>query len=560
MRPALILVLVAACGSSPGKPQPIPKPEPEAAAPPLAARAEGAFLFDDLGAHHRVVKTSSKEASDYFQQGLRLTYGFHHDEAVRSFAHASVVDPTCALCFWGAALTLGPNYNVPMLPTAYADAWTALQQAIALAADDDTPPVERALIGALAKRYPGPDPLEPPAMQPYNEAYAAQMRAVAAAFPADDDVQALFAEAMMVVNPWHLWSKDGVAAPGTDELVAALETVLARAADHPGANHYYIHAVEASAHPERAVPSAERLAALLPDAGHTVHMPAHIFQRVGRYAAASATNRRAIEVDDAYLARTTPPGYYAMYQGHNWGFLAYSASMQGRREESLRAAKASAEAMPAGMMDMMPGMDFFVTEPLLAMVRFGQWESLLVEPRPDEKYLVFTAIWLHAHGMAAAATGKLEEAKADLDELRALKPPDGLLAGATPAPDLFALAAKVLEAKLATVTKSKDAIALWTEAVALEDKSAYSEPADWFYPVRHYLGAALLAAGKPKEAEAVYRADLVDNPENGWALFGLHQALVARNSKSTAKETVAVKARFDAAWADADITLTSTAY
>ncbi len=557
MRPALILVVAAACGSTPSTSKlEVPAPRPEAPALPLAKRAKGAFPFGNLGKHHRVVTTSSKEASDYFQQGLRLTYGFNHDEATRSFARATIADPECAMCYWGAALTLGPNYKVPMLPEAYADAWAALQRAIELG--PTATPVERALIGALARRYPGPEPVDPPAMQPYNAAYAAQMREVAEAFPADDDVQVLFAEAAMTVNPWQLWSRDGVAAEGTAEIVATLETVLARSPEHPGANHYYIHAVEASTHPEQALASAERLAGLMPDSGHTVHMSAHIFQRVGRYGAASAANRRAIEVDLAYLAKTTPVGYYPMYLGHNWGFLAYSASMQGRKAEALHAARESAKQMPPGMMDMMPGMDFFVAEPLLVMVRFGQWEDLLLEPRPDAKYMVFSALWLHAHGMALAATGKIEEAKADLAELVALEPAEGLLAGMTPAPHMFALAAKVLEAKIATVTKAKDAIALWTEAVALEDQTAYSEPADWFYPTRHYLGAALLAAGKAKDAEAVYREDLRRNPENGWALFGLHEALVAQNKR--AKDAAEVQARFEATWAEADLQLKTTAF
>lgn len=560
MRSAPLLLLLAACGSTPAQPKSVPPPEEPVVEPLLAHRAKGAFWFDDLGSYRRAVSTSKKEAADWFTQGLRLAYGFNHDEAVRSFAQATVIDPDCAICYWGVALTLGPNYNVPMLPEAAADAWAALQQAIKLGAD--ATPVERALIGALAKRYAGAEPVEPAAMKPYNEAYAAQMREVARAFPDDDDAQVLFAEAMMEVDPWRMWAKDGTPQGDALEIVATLETVLARSPAHPGANHYYIHAIEASKDPGKALASAERMASLLPDAGHTVHMGAHIFQRVGRYAAASAANRRAIEVDLAYLAKTEPVGYYPMYLGHNYGFLAYSASMQGRKAESIAAARDSAKQMPPGMMDMMPGMDFFVAEPLLAMVRFGDWETILLEPRPDPKYQVFTALWLHAHGMASVATGKVDDAKADLAELQALVPADGLLAGMTPAADLYALAAKVLDAKITERTEKLDrAISRWAEAVTLEDAVAYSEPADWFYPVRHYLGAALLRAGLAREAEVVYRDDLERNPENGWALWGLHQALIGqKKDKKKAKEAVEVQARFEAAWADADITLKSTAF
>jgi tetratricopeptide (TPR) repeat protein len=395
-------------------------------------------------------------------------------------------------------------------------------------------------------------------MQPFSEAYAAAMREVAKQFPDDLDVQVLFAESMMNVNPWKLWTLDGKANPGTDEIVTTLESVLAKAPTHPGANHYYIHVVEASLHPERALPSAERLAGLMPAAGHIVHMPAHIFQRVGRYADASDANRRAVEVDRQYLAKTQPPGYYPMYLGHNYGFLAYSSSMEGRGAESLTAARESAKAIPPEMLSMMPGMDFFTSEPLLAMVRFARWDELLSEPRPPEKYAVMTVIWLHAHGMALASTGKLDEAAKDLAELDQLrgKLPAEMMAGLNPARVLAAVAAKILEARIAEARKAPNALGLWAEAVKLEDGLAYSEPADWFYPVRHFQGAALLAAKKAKEAEAVYREDLRRNPGNGWGRFGLWQALKAQ--KKT-KDAGAAEVAFKEAWKRADVTLTTSA-
>ena len=396
-------------------------------------------------------------------------------------------------------------------------------------------------------------------MQPLNEAFARAMRDVARAHPDDDDVQVIFAESLMDVNPWHLWTLDGKAAPGTDEIVATLERVLARSPQHPGANHYYIHAVEASTAPARAVRASERLPGLMPAAGHIVHMPAHIFQRVGRYADASEANRRAVRADEAYLAKTTPPGYYPMYLGHNHGFLSYSASMVGRSEESIRSARAAAKAIPPGMLDMMPGMDFFTAEHLLAMVRFGKWKDLLAEPRPPEKYAVLTALWLHARGMALASTGKSSEAWATMRELRTLatKIPPDLLAGQNPASAMCRLGADAIEARIAERAKSwKPAIAAWTRAVAQEDGFHYNEPADWFYPMRHYLGAALLDAKKPAEAEAVYREDLKLNPGNGWALYGLAVSLSAQGKKD---EAAAARKNFEESWKQADFVLRRSA-
>jgi tetratricopeptide (TPR) repeat protein len=363
----------------------------------------------------------------------------------------------------------------------------------------------------------------------------------------------------MDVNPWRLWTPDGKAAPGTDEIVATLAAVLAKAPDHPGANHYYIHAVEASAHPERAIASAERLASLIPGAGHIVHMPAHIFQRVGRYEDAAAANRKAIEVDRAYLGKAPAWGYYRMYLVHNYGFLAYAASMEGRRAESIQAAKDAAKNFPPAMLEMMPGMDFFVSEPLLAMVRFGAWDEILATPRPDAKYAILTALWLHAHGLASAATGRLDAAAADLVELEriATSVPADASTSTNQLRDVVRVATAVLTAAIAQKRSDPQTDALWAAAVAAEDRLAYDEPADWFYPVRHYQGAALLAEHEFDEAEAVYRADLVRNPGNGWALWGLARALRGEQKDAEAAE---VEARWKAAWSKADIQLTSTAF
>ena len=560
----LLPVLAVACaGGSSAPPPTAATTAAKAPPPPLAvpgtvlALAQGAQLFDDLGTLNRPVGTASPEAQRYFDQGLRLAYGFNHDEATRSFARAAELDPGCAACLWGVAWTLGPNYNVPMLEGAAQAAWDALQAARERSAR--ARPVEQSLIVALATRYQGPKSIDAASQQPLNEAFAAAMRDVARAHPDDDDVQVIFAESLMDVNPWHLWTLDGKAAPGTEEIVVTLEKVLSRSSAHPGANHYYIHAVEASMRPDRAVPAAERLPGLMPAAGHIVHMPAHIFQRVGRYGDASEANRRAVKADEAYLARTRPPGYYPMYLGHNHGFLAYAASMLGRSEESLRAARGSTKAIPPEMLDMMPGMDFFASEPLLVMVRFAKWKEILAEPRPPEKYPTLTGLWLHARGMALASTGTTSEARATMRELRTLatKIPPDVRAGQNPASAMCRLGADAIEARIAERARSwKPAIAAWTRAVAQQDGFAYDEPADWFYPMRHYLGAALLDARKPKEAEAVFREDLRRNPGNGWALHGLAAALAAQGKRD---EAAATRAKFEEAWKEADIKLTRAA-
>jgi tetratricopeptide (TPR) repeat protein len=523
----------------------------------LEGLAQGAVLLPELGNHARLVTTQSTEAQAFFNQGLILTYGFNHDEAARSYAKAGSLDPNCAMCWWGAALTMGPNYNMPMLPERAQAAWDALQRAQAAA--PSASPVEQALVAALAKRYQGPEYVDPVAMQAYNEAYAAAMRDVAKQFPEDLDVQVLFAESLMNLNPWKLWTLTGEPAPGTEEIVATLEWVLGKAPEHLGANHYYIHTVEASKQPGKAEAAADRLGTLAPGVGHLVHMPAHIYQRVGRYADASEANRRATQADLRYLDLVDPPGYYAMYLAHNFGFLAYSASMEGRSAEAIEAARQSAAQMPRDLVCGMPGMDFFVSEPLQAMVRFGRWDELLAEPKPEPEYPVLMALWHHAHGMALAATGKPEQAKADVIAIRDIEQsiPEHMLAGLNSGRTVLELAAKVLEARIAEAEKSPEAIVLWEAAVSLEDQLAYNEPADWFYPTRHYLGAALLDAGKPKEAIAVYEADLKDNPHNGWALFGLWQAQLAAKQLKQAKQT---KAQFDKAWSRADIELTRSAF
>lgn len=525
----------------------------------LADLAKGALRLEGLGGYHREIATSSPEAQAFFDQGLRLLFAFNHDEAARSFARAAELDPQCAVCFWGISFALGPNYNMVLLPDRTQAAWEAAQKARALR--EKARPAEQALIDALQKRYKGPEPLDPTAQQPYSEAFAAAMREAAARFPDDDDLQTLFAESLMDLNPWKLWTNDGKPAPGTEEIVALLEKVLAKHPEHPGANHYYVHAVEASRNPGRAVASADRLRDMMPAAGHLVHMPAHIYQRVGRYADASEANRRGAAADAAYVAQAKPKGYYApMYYSHNHAFLAWSAAMEGRRRESVEAAEASAQVVLQSpeMVEMMPGMDFYLSFPLLAKVRFGLWDDLLDDPRPRSDWKVLNGLWRFAQGMARSGKGELDAAEAEwtvLSQIAAQVPPD-LPAGYNTARDILGLAARLLEGEIAWKRGRTDAtVAAFEDAVAREDNLNYDEPSDWFYPARHHLGAALLAAGRPADAEAVFRADLERNPANGWALRGLEQALAAQK-----KDTGPVKAELEKAWSRADVQLAAPVF
>jgi tetratricopeptide (TPR) repeat protein len=535
--------------------------EHPADAPPttVAQWAAGAQLFDGLGSFHRKAGTASDAAQAYFDQGMRFIWAFNHDEATRSFARAAELDPRCAICFWGVALTVGPNYNLPMMAEPRAKvAWEALQQAQAIAGQAS--PVEQALIGALASRYRGAQPLDPSNEGPVLAAYAQAMQDVAARYPDDGDVQTLTAEAMMNINAWKLWTLDGAPAPGTEAIVTRLQVVLAKDPRHPGANHYLVHAVEASPHPENGVAAAGQLRGMMPAAGHLEHMPAHIMQRVGRYGDAAQANRLGAAADLDYFARTSPPDYYVMYTAHNYQFLAFSTVMQGRRAETLDAARKARALVPDAMLLGMPGVDWNMTELYAAMVRFGMWDEILAETAPDAKLTGLTGGYLYARTTALAAKGRIADARQSLAELQRLAasaaPNDA--AGLNAAADVFAVAILVAQARIADAEHDSDqAIALLTQAVAKEDRLAYAEPADWFFPVRHLLGAALLQSGKPAAAETVYREDLRRNPENGWALYGLALALKAQQRDAEAQ---AMQQRFRTAWQNADIALTASAF
>jgi tetratricopeptide (TPR) repeat protein len=524
----------------------------------LADWARGAQLFDGLGSFHRKISTSSAEAQQYFDQGMRLMWAFNHDESSRSFAKSAQLDADCAICLWGVALTVGPNYNMPMMAEPRAKvAFESLQRALGLL--DGASPAERALVKALQARYPRPTALDSSNLDPVLRAYASEMRSVAERFPHDSDIQTMYAESMMNVNAWKLWSRDGTPAPGTQTIVATLESVLARDPSHPGANHYYIHAVEASPHPEKALASAARLGGMMPSAGHLVHMPAHITQRVGRYAEAAESNREAAAADRAYLSQSQPLDYYPMYVAHNFQFLGYATAMEGRKAETLEAMRQLRAAFPEDAMLAMAGTDWYGAEPLLAMVRFGMWDEILTEPRPNPALKALTGSYLFAQVAALAARNRLAEARQILDELDTLRAsiPADATAGLNSAHDVIALAFTIAKSRVEVAEHDREAaIKTLMEAVAQEDQLNYDEPSDWFFPVRHLLGAELLEVGHGAQAEAVYREDLRRNPENGWSLFGLAQALRAAGKS---KEAVPVDARFAKAWKQADISLTSSA-
>jgi tetratricopeptide (TPR) repeat protein len=560
---ACLTLTLGACGqrptadvaqsTAPAAPMPMQNGHEMATVPAtMAAWAEGAQLFGDVGSAHRPVTTKSEEVQRYFDQGIRLMWAFNHDEATRSFAKAAALDPDCAACYWGVSLTVGPNYNLPFLAAPRAKvAFEALhlaQQHIASAS-----PVEKALIEALVRRYPSDAPLDAGAALPVQTAYSEAMHAVAGRFPDDLDVQTLYAESLMNLHAWKLWGADGKPAPGTQEVVAILESVLARDPAHAGANHYYVHALEASPNPGKAVASAERLRTLAPAAGHLVHMPAHIFQRIGRYADSAAANEHAAAADEAYVHQTRPPDYYpVMYTAHNYQFLAYATAMQGRSRDTIAAVDASRRVVSDAMLLEMPGADWYVAELYSARVRFGRWDELLAMPRPDARLPGLMVAYLYARGMATAATGRVADAKQALDELKSMETsvPADAGAGQNLLRDLIAVAIPCVEARIARAQSQRDVeIAALRRGVAAEDRISYDEPKNWFFPVRHALGAALLEAGDAAGAERVFLEDLRQSPDNGWALRGLAAALKAQH-----KPADSVERQLATAWKQADVT------
>lgn len=523
----------------------------------LSGWAKGAQEFSGLGNFHRKITTKSDAAQRYFDQGMKFIFAFNHDEATRSFAKAAELDPTCASCLWGVALTLGPNYNMLMMAEARAKVgWDAVEKAKSLPAT----PVEHALILALETRFEGAKPLYPKNGPARLIAYADAMKKVAAQYPNDLDVQVLYAEALMNKNPWKLWDAAGKPGPDTNEIVALLDKVMAKDINHPGANHYYIHALEASPHPEKALAAANRMRGMMPAAGHLEHMPAHIYQRVGQYEASAEANRKGAVADAKYYKQTAALDYYPMYTSHNYQFLASSAAMEGRKAETVDAVAKSRASISDELLAGMDGVDWYVAFSYQAMLRFGLWDAALAAPAPTGKLPGLVVAYQEARATALAVKGRVDEADkaaAAMDAAIA-KTPAEYRCGQNWAKDCFAVSSLRAHGRIALARgQTEKGLDLLRQAVAREDKLGYDEPSDAFFPTRHVLGAQLIAAGKHADAEAVYRADLKQNAENGWALYGLKTALAAQGKTADAADAAK---RFDAAWKHADIKLTASAY
>jgi len=514
-------------------------------------QSQSATLMTGVGTLHHPVSTSNPEAQEFFDQGLRLIYDFNHDEAARSFQRAAELDPKLAIAYWGIAEAVGPNYNDPASEDRFKQAHNAIQKAVDLSANAS--PAEQAYIQAMAKRFPA-DPKAD--LRKAAESYHDAMREVVKKYPDDLDAATLFAESGMDLHPWGLWHVDGTPEAGTEEIVITLESVIRRDPNHLGAFHYYIHATEASPNPERALAYANKLAAMAPNAGHIVHMPAHVYIRTGDYEAAVKTNEEAAAVDRAYIKATGAQGIYPMmYYSHNLHFIAMCASMNGNYAE----AKKNADLLVANVaphVKEMPPLEGFMTIPMAVDVRFHQWNDILAMPRPDPELKITTGFWHFARGMALAGTGKLNEAEAEykiVAEAEQNTPPDVVFAAPidNKAKDILKISEDVLGAKIAMARKDyAQAISLLTAAVAIQDTLKYGEPPDWFFPVRESLGATLLINGNAAGAEKVFRADLERNPRNPRSLFGLQQALKAQNRNYDAGF---VEAQFRDSWKGGEV-------
>jgi len=507
-------------------------------------------LYTNLGPHQKSIGTRVPAAQQYFDQGLRLTYGFNHAEAIRSFTRATELDPSCAMCWWGIAYAYGPHVNAGMDSASGVQAYQAVQKALSLS--QGAPAWQRAYIEALSKRYA---PVPPANRASLDSAYATAMRAVARNHPNDLDAVTLAAEAMMDLRPWNYWTPEGKPYPGSDEIVRQLESVIARNPNHPGACHYYIHAVEA-VRPELAVPCAERLARLMPGEGHMVHMPAHIYVRVGRYNDAAQSNVHAIHTDETFIEGQKQTTVYTLaYYPHNIHFLAFVSTLAGRSAQAIEAAKRLKSKINMDVAQGVGMLQEMVPYYALTLTTFGRWDEVLAEPLPPATMRFPTAMAYYARGVALAAKGDFANARIALDSVVAI---DRATAADNEFKAPISIAVHALMGEIAT--RSGDAaggITHFREAVKIEDAGLYFEPPKWYYPVRQSLGAALLKAGRHAEAEVVYREDLKRFPENGWSLYGLAAALKAQGKSA---EAAAAEKRFQKAWEGADVKLMASRF
>ena len=511
-------------------------------------------LREDLAGYHRTVTTSDETAQKYFDQGLTLYYGFNHEAAIAAFEQAATLDSNCAMAYWGRAISAGPNINNPLMDSAAClAAHEAVSRAVLL--ESSSSRVERALILALRQRYAWPPPESRASL---DSAYADAMRLVHRQFPDDVDVAALFADAMMNLRPWDLWTPGGLPQPGTPEIVSTIESALAKEPDHPGACHFYIHTMEASPDPGKALPAANILRDRIPGAGHLVHMPSHIDIRLGRYAEAIEANRRGIQVDSSWMHQG---GFYTIYRAHNYHFLAYAAMFDGQKEIALTAARGIGQTIPMDLVRAYPDyLDAFMAIPIHVMVRFGLWEEILAEPRPADDMPAHLAFWHYGRTVAFSALGRVVEAEKEFAALKSASAavPESRLLGNNTARAVLDIGLPMAEGELEYRKKNyAKAFSLLRTAVSRDDALRYDEPWGWMMPVRHALGALLLEQGKLDEAEIVYRNDLERHPDNGWALQGLAECL---ERSDRADEALAVTGRFKKAWVRSDIAIKASCY
>jgi tetratricopeptide (TPR) repeat protein len=542
------VLALAGCGSRNGDGEP--------ATPDAKPRRE-APLFNNLGDHQHSVTTRSATAQQYFNQGLILAFAFNHAESARAFQAAQRLDPDCAMCFWGEALALGPNINAPMFPEAVPRAWAAAQKAQELASL--VTPREQAYIRALQARYREKPPEDRSGL---DRDYRDAMRKLVQEYPDDLDAAALYAEAIMDTTAWNYWEPDGEPGPQTAELLRVLEDVLREAPNHPLALHLYIHAVEASGDPARGEAAADRLATLVPGAGHMVHMPAHIYMRVGRYADAADINARAAAADESYITQCRAQGFYpAAYYPHNVHFLWWAATAEGRADVAIGAAHKLTQLVTPDMVRQYAVVEPLLAVPQLALLQFGRWDALLAEPAPLPEFPLASALAGYAQGMALTAKGDLPKAAQKLEALRGIARTakwDTYAVYQVPAEQIVEIAELLLDAELRLRAGDKGGgIERLRKAVARQDALPYMEPPYWDYSIRQSLGKTLLTVGLARDAEQVYREDLRRHPRNGWSLFGLEQALRAQGKTASADE---VKRRFEQAWARADIKLVASRF
>ncbi len=515
-------------------------------------------LFDNLGTHNFPITTESELAQKYFNQGIILAYGFNHEEAFRSFEEVARLDSNCAMAYWGMAYVLGPNINLPMDAGVVHTAYEAIQKAISLS--DDESQKEKDFILVLSERYSAEVMEDRTSL---DQAYSDAMRNLVSKYPDDLDAATMFAESIMDLHPWDYWLKDGTVQPWTAEMLAVIESVIERNQNHHGANHLYIHAVEASKNPHRGLASADRLRFLAPGAGHLVHMPAHIYIRTGKYHEGSLANMRAVKSDEEYINQCNQQGFYPIsYYPHNYHFLWATATLEGDSKTAIDAALKTSQKPPDSLMEVCgyQTLQHFATIPLYSYVTFGKWDEILDYPQPQDERPYMQAVWHYARAMAFIAKDELDKASEEIIKLSPLTDNKSIeelsIWGINSAGLLVKIAYEVTKGELEAKKKNYEkAISHLTKAVEYESQLRYDEPPTWFYPCRQNLGAVLIEAGKYAEAEKVYRENLEDIPDNGWGLFGLHQALV---SQGKMQEAVEIKNRFEEAWKYADISLTAS--